>query len=196
MKEEYLFTGLVEPTNEPYAIAKLAGIKTAESINRQYGLNYFSIIPTSLYGINDNYRIEESHVVAGLINRMNHAVETNQPQFEVWGTGEPLRELMHADDLANAILFLINQDNKNLTQYVINIGSAEEISIKDLVHLIAKEFNYKGEIVFNSNKPNGSMRKALDSSIMNELGWKSKISLIDGIKKTISEFKKNKPIRI
>ena len=103
---------------------------------------------------------------------------------------------MHADDLANAILFLINQDNKNLTQYVINIGSAEEISIKDLVHLIAKEFNYKGEIVFNSNKPNGSMRKALDSSIMNELGWKSKISLIDGIKKTISEFKKNKPIRI
>lgn len=196
LREEYLLTGPLEPTNEPYAIAKIAGVKTAESISRQHGLNYFSVMPTSLYGEYDNFNPEECHVVPGIINRMSQAVKNGDETFEVWGTGSPLRELMHADDLAKAIVFLIEKQIEIKDPWFINIGNGEEFSIKEITEIIASNMNYEGKIVFNTDKPNGTPRKALDSTKIKELGWTPTISFQEGIKRTIEFYLSGKSKRV
>lgn len=193
MKEEYLLSGALEETNEPYAIAKIAGLKTAESFRRQYGKNYFSVMPTNLYGENDNYHPENSHVIPGLINRMAETIKNGLNEFEVWGTGTPKREFLHVNDLAEACVFLLETEQE--LPYWINIGTGIEISIGELASLIAEEMGFKGKIVFNKEFPDGTPRKLLDVSKINKLGWKAKISLKEGIRSTISDYKNSKHVR-
>lgn len=178
LKEEYLLTGVLEPTNEPYAIAKIAGIKMCESFRDQYGVNFISAMPTNLYGPNDNYDLNNSHVLPALIRKFHTAKVENQPTVEIWGTGSPKREFLHVDDLAEACLFLLeNYDEKGL----VNIGCGEDISIKDLALLIKDIVGYEGELTFNTDKPDGTPRKLLDMDKLHSLGWKHRISLRDGI---------------
>ncbi len=184
IKEEYLLTGPLEQTNEPYAIAKIAGIKLAESFNRQYGCNFISLMPTNLYGPNDSKHPENSHVIPGIITRMKNAIENKSDTFEAWGTGNPLREFLHVDDLADACLFVMQYEKP--IPLLINVGSGEEISVKDLVYLIAKLLNFKGKIIFNTNYPDGTNRKALDLNILKKTNWKHKINLVDGLTKLIT----------
>lgn len=186
LKEEYLLTGFLEATNEPYAIAKIAGIKLCESYRRQYNCNFISAMPTNLYGPNDNYDLNNSHVLPALIRKFHTAKVENQPQVEVWGTGTPLREFLHVDDLAEACLFLMEKYNEEL---FLNIGSGTDISIKDLALLVKEIVGYKGALVFNTTKPDGTPRKLMDVSRINQLGWKHKISLEDGIKTVYEEVK-------
>lgn len=186
LKEEYLLTGFLEATNEPYAIAKIAGIKLCESYRRQYGCNFISAMPTNLYGPNDNYDLNNSHVLPALIRKFHTAKVENQPQVEIWGTGTPLREFLHVDDLATACLFLMENYNEEL---FVNVGSGTDISIKDLALLVKKTVGYKGELVFNTSKPDGTPRKLMDVSRINQLGWKHNISLEDGIKTVYEEVK-------
>lgn len=186
LKEEYLLTGFLEATNEPYAIAKIAGIKLCESYRRQYGCNFISAMPTNLYGPNDNYDLNNSHVLPALIRKFHTATVENQPQVEIWGTGTPLREFLHVDDLATACLFLMENYNEEL---FVNVGSGTDISIKDLALLVKKTVGYKGELVFNTSKPDGTPRKLMDVSRINQLGWKHNISLEDGIKTVYEEVK-------
>ena len=184
LKEEYLLSGYLEPTNQPYAIAKIAGIEMCESYRAQYGCNFISAMPTNLYGTNDNYHPENSHVLPALIRRIVLAKKYNEPTVTIWGTGTPCREFLHVDDLAEACFFLLkNYDSGGL----INIGAGTDISIIDLAELIAKEVNYKGKLILDYNKPDGTPRKLLDCSKINKLGWEAKISLTDGLKKTINE---------
>lgn len=186
LKEEYLLTGLLEETNEPYAIAKIAGIKACEAYRSQYGCNFISAMPTNLYGPNDNYDLSNSHVLPALIRKFHTAKKENEPTIEIWGTGEPLREFLHVDDLAEACLFLMLNYNEN--QFV-NIGSGSDISIKDLALIIKKIVGYNGKLVFNTSKPNGTPRKLMDVSKINQLGWKYKIKLTEGIESVYSEVK-------
>lgn len=186
LKEEYLLTGLLEETNEPYAIAKIAGIKACEAYRSQYGCNFISAMPTNLYGPNDNYDLNNSHVLPALIRKFHTAKKENEPTVEIWGTGEPLREFLHVDDLAEACLFLMLNYNEN--QFV-NIGSGSDISIKDLALIIKKIVGYNGKLVFNTSKPNGTPRKLMDVSKINQLGWKYKIKLTEGIESVYSEVK-------
>ncbi len=186
LKEEYLLTGFLEATNEPYAIAKIAGIKLCESYRRQYGCNFISAMPTNLYGPNDNYDLNNSHVLPALIRKFHTAKVENQPQVEIWGTGTPLREFLHVDDLAAACMFLMENYNEEL---FVNVGSGTDISIKDLALLVKKTVGYKGELVFNTSKPDGTPRKLMDVSRINQLGWKHNISLEDGIKTVYEEVK-------
>ncbi len=179
LKEEYLLTGLLEPTNEPYAIAKIAGIKMCEAYRSQYGCNYISVMPTNLYGPNDNYDLEKSHVLPALIRKFHTAKINHLPSVEIWGTGAPRREFLHVDDLAEACFFLMQ--NYNEAQFL-NVGTGEDIAIKDLALLVKKIVGYEGEIYFNAEKPDGTPRKLMNVSKLHSLGWKHKISLEDGIK--------------
>lgn len=186
LKEEYLLTGLLEPTNEPYAIAKIAGIKLCDAFRSQYGCNFISAMPTNLYGPNDNYDLNNSHVLPALIRKFHEAKETNAPSVTVWGSGAPLREFLHVDDMAEACLFLMEYYNE---EGYINVGCGKEISIKDLASIIKDVTGYGGKIVFDSTKPDGVMRKLMDVSKLENLGWKYKIELQDGIKQVYGEFK-------
>lgn len=178
IKEEYLLSGSLEPTNEPYAIAKIAGIKMCDSYRFQYGCDFISAMPTNLYGPNDNYNLNTSHVIPALIKKITEAKKLGVPQVEIWGTGTPLREFLHVDDLANASLLLM----KKYSDYgTINVGSGQEISIAQLADLIKELVNYQGDFYFDSSKPDGTPRKLLDSSKIHSLGWKPTISLRSGI---------------
>lgn len=185
MKEEYLLTGELEPTNEPYAIAKIAGIKMCQSYNRQYGTKYISVMPTNLYGPNDNFDLETSHVLPALIRKFHEAKINNSSYVEVWGTGTPKREFLYSDDLADACVFLMNnyEDNE-----IVNIGVGEDISIKELAELISTVVGYNGEITFNTTKPDGTPRKLVDVTKINGLGWKASTSLEEGLKETYHCF--------
>jgi GDP-L-fucose synthase len=180
LKEEYLLTGALEPTNEPYAIAKIAGVKLCENYKRQYGCNFFSVMPTNLYGPNDNYDLKTSHVLPALLRKFHEAKMAKSPFVEVWGTGNPLREFLHVDDLAEACYFLM-KNNKETN--LINIGTGKDLTIKALAELIKKISNYDGEIVWNKDKPDGTPRKLLDVAQIHQLGWKHNIELEEGIKK-------------
>lgn len=185
LKEEYLLSGYLEPTNKPYAIAKIAGIELCESYRAQYGCNFISAMPTNLYGTNDNYHPENSHVLPALIRRIAIAKKNNEPTVTIWGTGTPKREFLHVDDLADACYYLLRKYDES---GIINIGSGREISIKGLAGFISYELKYLGILIFDSEKEDGTYRKLLDSSKIKALGWKSKIRLQEGINKTINEF--------
>ena len=192
LKEDYLLSGYLEDTNEPYAIAKIAGIKLCESYFRQHGCNFFSVMPTNLYGKNDNYDLNNSHVLPALIRKFHHAKENNLPFVEIWGTGSPLREFLNADDLSDACVFLMRNYNEHKH---VNIGTGTDISIKDLALLIQKTTGYTGELKYDLSKPDGTPRKLLDVNLLNNLGWKHKISLEEGIKLVYEDYIKNKNVK-
>ncbi len=185
LKEESLLTGLLEHTNEPYAIAKIAGIKLCESYHDQYGCNFIAVMPTNLYGYGDNYHPQHSHVLPALIRRIHEAKESNASFIEVWGTGTPLREFLFVDDLADACFLLMQ--NYNEKQFV-NVGCGEDLSIKDLVEKIKKVIGFEGEIKFDTSKPDGTPRKLMDVSKIKNLGWSPKIDLEQGIKLAYEDF--------
>ena len=186
IKEEYLNSGYLESTNQPYAIAKIAGIEMCESYRTQYGCNFISAMPTNLYGTNDNYHPENSHVLPALIRRMILAKKDNDPSVVIWGTGTPRREFMHVDDLADACYFLLR--NYNEAGHV-NIGWGSDVSIKEVAEIIAREVGYKGILEFDTTKPDGTPRKLLDTTKINNLGWRPSIKLKEGIGQTIEEVK-------
>lgn len=188
INENSLMTGKLEPTNSPYAMAKLTAIEIGNAISTEYGHKILNLMPTNLYGPKDNFSETESHVIPGLIKRMHAAKVNNQKSFEVWGTGNPLREFLFVDDLSNAINFLINED---VVVDLLNVGSGEEISIKDLSIIIKDTIGFEGEIVFNTDYPDGNPRKLLDSSLINSFGWKAQTSLVDGIAKTYNWYIEN-----
>ena len=188
IKEDYFMTGKLEETNSPYAIAKISSIEMSRALNFQYGHKVLNLMPTNLYGPNDNFSEIDSHVIPGLISRMHKAKINNENIFQIWGTGKPLREFLHVDDLSSAIEFLMMKD---IDTDLINIGSNEEISIYELGKLIKKIINFKGEIVFDNSKPDGNPRKLLDSSKVFSLGWKPQINLEEGLKSTYDWYLKN-----
>ena len=192
LKEEYLLTGILEETNEPYAIAKIAGIKMCESYKRQYGCNFISVMPTNMYGPNDNYNLNNSHVLPALIRKFHDAKENNLPSVEMWGTGTPMREFLHADDLGDACVFLMNSYDG---EQFVNIGSGTDLTIKDLALLIKDIVGFKGEIVHDLSKPDGTPRKLMDVSYLHSLGWKHKIELPEGIKQVYEDFKKKEGVK-
>lgn len=178
LKEDYLLTGPLEPTNEPYAIAKIAGIKMCDAYRDQYGCNFISVMPTNLYGPNDNYDLTTSHVLPALLRKIHEAKNNNDDHVVVWGTGKPLREFLHVDDLADACFYVMNHYNE---PGLVNIGIGEDISIATLANLIKSIVGYKGQIAFDATKPDGTPRKLMDVSKLNGLGWKAKIGLKEGI---------------
>ncbi|MEO5682386.1 MAG: GDP-L-fucose synthase [Chitinophagaceae bacterium] len=185
LKEEYLLTGLLEATNEPYAIAKIAGIKLCEAYRDQYGANFISVMPTNMYGKGDNYHPSNSHVLPGLIRRFHEAKENGAPEVVVWGTGTPKREFLYADDLAEACFFLMKEyDNREL----INIGTGQDLSIAELATLIKQTTGFKGKISFDTTKPDGTPRKLMDVTRLHSLGWKHSVALEDGIKLAYEDF--------
>ncbi len=186
MKEEYLLTGPLEETNEPYAIAKIAGIKMVENYARQYGCNFTAVMPTNLYGPNDNYDLQNSHVLPALLRKFHEAKMEELGEVEIWGSGKPLREFMHVDDLADASVFIM----KNYDDWqFLNVGSGDEISIGDLALLIKEIVGFTGQLKLNSAKPDGTPRKLMDSSLLKSKGWKSKIGLRHGIKDVYDAYK-------
>ena len=185
LKEEYLLTGLLEPTNEPYAIAKIAGIKMCDAYRAQYGCNYISVMPTNLYGFNDNYHPQNSHVLPALIRRFHEAKVQNLPSVTIWGSGSPKREFLFADDLAEACYYLMNNYDQ---EGLVNIGTGEDLSIKDLALLIKSIIGYTGEITFDTSKPDGTPRKLMDVSKLHATGWKHKIGLPEGIAMAYNDF--------
>lgn len=184
LKEEYLLSGYLEPTNQPYAIAKIAGIELCDSYRAQYGCNFISAMPTNLYGTNDNYHPENSHVLPALIRRIVLAKRNNEPTVTIWGTGTPRREFLHVDDLSDACYFLLQNYNEN---GLVNIGCGNDVSIKELAEIIVAEVGYDGQLVFDTTKPDGTPRKLMDTSKINSLGWKAKLNLKEGISKTLNE---------
>ncbi|MBS1636079.1 MAG: GDP-L-fucose synthase [Bacteroidetes bacterium] len=193
LKEDYLLTGLLEDTNEPYAIAKIAGIKTCESYKRQYGCNFISVMPTNLYGPNDNYNLNNSHVLPALIRKFHDAKESNLPFVEMWGTGTPMREFLHADDLADACHYLMQNYNG---EKLVNIGTGVDLTIKDLALLIKDIVGYTGDIRHDLTKPDGTPRKLMDVSYLHSLGWKHSIELKDGIRMVYEDFKKKEGVKV
>ncbi|MEB9907339.1 MULTISPECIES: GDP-L-fucose synthase [Bacillus cereus group] len=185
LKEEYLLTGELEPTNEPYALAKIAGIKMCESYNRQYGTKYISAMPTNLYGENDNFDLHTSHVLPALIRKFHEAKENNADFVEVWGTGTPLREFLYSDDLADACVYLMNNYEGN---EIVNIGVGEDLSIKELAEKVKATVGFTGELRFDTSKPDGTPRKLVDVTKINALGWKATTSLDEGLKKAYNWF--------
>ena len=185
LKEEYLLSGTLEPTNEPYAIAKIAGLKMCEAYHDQYGCNFISVMPTNLYGPNDNYHPENSHVLPALIRKFHEAKQTSQPSVPVWGTGNALREFLHVDDFAEACVFLMQSYNE---KEFVNIGQGNDISIKDLAELVKSITGFTGEIVFDPTKPDGTPRKLMDTSRINSLGWKPKIKLEKGLESVYRDY--------
>ena len=192
IKESYLLTSELEKTNEAYALAKISGLKYCEYLNKQYETDYISVMPTNLYGINDNYHLEHSHVIPALIRKIHEAKVERKNEVICWGDGSPLREFLYVDDLANLCIFLMNNYNGNET---INAGTGKEISIKGLTSLIANIVGYSGKIVWDTSKPNGTPRKLLDISKTKDLGWTYKIELEDGIRLTYDDFLNN-PLRV
>lgn len=184
IKEEYLLTGALEPTNEPYAIAKIAGLKMCDAYRAQYGCNFISAMPTNLYGPNDNYDLQNSHVLPALLRKMIVAKRNHAPQVEIWGSGTPRREFLHVDDLADACFFLMQHHNE---PGWVNVGTGEDISIRELAELIQKIVGYEGELVFNTAMPDGTPRKLLDVSRLTAMGWEAKIGLEEGIRKVYQE---------
>ena len=189
MKEEYLLTGTLEPTNEPYAISKIAGIKMCESYNRQYATQYVSSMPTNLFGINDNYDLNNSHVLPALINKAHEAKLRGEKQLVVWGSGMPMREFLYVDDAADALIFMMEN---NVNEGIFNIGTGEEISIRKLAETIMNIIGFKGEIVFDANKPDGTPRKLVSIEKLKHLGWQATTKLEDGIEKAYQDFLKHK----
>jgi GDP-L-fucose synthase len=185
LKEEYLLTGLLEPTNEPYAIAKIAGIKLCDAYRSQYGCNFISVMPTNLYGPNDNYDLNSSHVLPALIRKFHEAKVNGDPMVTIWGSGKPRREFLHADDLADACLFLMQQYEE---PGLVNIGTGEDLEIGELARLISKIAGYSGEIVHDTGKPDGTPRKLMDVTKLQQLGWKASIGLEEGLRRTYAEF--------
>ena len=192
MKEEYLLTSELEYTNEPYAIAKIAGIKMCESYNLQYGTNFISVMPTNLYGINDNFDLETSHVLPALLRKMHEAKLNGEPKVEIWGSGEPRREFLYSEDMADACVFLLesrdfkdtySKEEKEIRNTHINIGTGVDISIKELSFTIKKIVGYEGELYFDRSKPDGTMVKLTDPSKLHELGWKHEVELEEGIRR-------------
>ena len=188
LNEDFILSGKLEYTNQPYALAKIVGIELCNSYRIQHGCNFISVMPTNLYGPNDNYHPENSHVLPALIRRIFIAKKNNEPSVSVWGTGKAMREFMHVEDLADACCFLMESYNDT---ELINIGVGQDISIKELAELISNIIGYKGVLFFDITKPDGTPRKLLDSSRINNLGWKSKINLMDGLTRTIKEVENN-----
>jgi GDP-L-fucose synthase len=188
IKEEYLLTDYLEQTNEPYAIAKIAGLKMCESYKRQYGVNFISAMPTNLYGPNDNYDLQNSHVLPALIRKFHDAKVSGVGQVEIWGTGSPKREFLHVNDLAQASLFLMQ--NYDGEQHI-NVGTGVDVTIKELAETVKEMIGFNGQLVFNTEKPDGTPRKLLDVSKINNLGWKHKIELREGIKMVIDDLAAN-----
>ena len=189
LKEEFLLTGLLEPTNEPYAIAKISGIKMCEAYRDQYGCNFISVMPTNLYGPNDNFDLKNSHVLPALIRKFYTAAQEGQSSVEIWGTGSPKREFLHVNDLAEACLFLMKTyDGRDF----LNVGTGEDISIKELAEMVGRIVGFKGDLRFDTTKPDGTPRKLMDVSRLHSLGWKAKISLEDGISSVVEEIKSGK----
>lgn len=186
LKEEYLLTGLLEYTNQPYAIAKIAGIELCNSYRKQYGCNFISVMPTNLYGPNDNYDLNNSHVLPALLRKFITAKKEGRSEVEIWGTGSPMREFLHVDDLADACYYLMDHYNE---EGLVNIGVGSDIAIKELAELIKEIVGYEGAIKFDTSKPDGTPRKLMDVSKLNQLGWKAKISLKDGITSVYNEVK-------
>ncbi len=184
LKEDYLLTGLLEETNEPYAIAKISGIKMCDAYRDQYNCNFISVMPTNLYGFDDNYDLQNSHVLPALLRKFHEAKQNNDSEVIVWGTGTPLREFLHASDMANACVYLMQNYNE---KGFVNIGTGKEISIKDLAELVKDIVGFKGNIVFDTTKPDGTPRKLTDTTKLNSLGWKHKIELAEGIAKVYQE---------
>jgi GDP-L-fucose synthase len=185
LSEDSLLTGVLEPTNEPYAIAKIAGIKMCEAYRSQYGCNFISVMPTNLYGFNDNYDLQNSHVLPAMIRKFHEAKLENKPFVELWGTGSPMREFLYADDLAEACCFLMeNYDDSTL----INIGTGEDISIKELAEMIQRTVGYEGKIIWNTEKPDGTPRKLMNVSKLHGLGWKHSIELEEGIGRVYADY--------
>lgn len=191
LKEEYLLTGALEQTNEPYAIAKIAGIKLCETYREQYGANYISVMPTNMYGINDNYHPENSHVLPALIRRFHEAKANDLKDVTIWGSGSPKREFLYSDDLAEACLFLMENYNE---KEIVNIGCGEDISIKELAETVKEVTGFKGELVFDTSRPDGTPRKLLDVSKIHALGWRHKTTLKDGLKIAYQDFLKKEQI--
>jgi GDP-L-fucose synthase len=187
LKESYLLSGYLEPTNEPYAIAKIAGIKMCEAYRAQYGCNFISVMPTNLYGTNDNYDLVNSHVLPAMIRKFHEAKEIGASEMTLWGTGSPMREFLHADDLAEACLFLMENYNES---ELVNIGTGEDVTIKNLAALVKQIIGFQGEIIWDSSKPDGTPRKLMDVSKLHGLGWHHKIALEEGIKLAYQDFLK------
>ncbi len=185
LKEEYLLTGLLEHTNEPYAIAKIAGIKMCEAYRDQYGCNFISVMPTNLYGINDNYHPENSHVLPALIRKFHEAKKNEKPFVEIWGTGEPKREFLFSDDLASACYFLMQHYNE---PQFINVGTGHDISIKELAELVMRIIGYEGALRFDTTRPDGTPRKLMDVTKLHSLGWKHQVELAEGIERAYEDF--------
>jgi len=197
MREDALLTDLLEPTNEPYAVAKIAGIKICESYNRQYGTDYRSVMPTNLYGIGDNFHPENSHVVPALMRRFHEAKENNDSEVKVWGSGKAMREFMHVDDMASACVYIMTLDKATYDENTqamlshINVGTGEDCTIKEMAETVKKVVGFKGELKFDATKPDGSPRKLMDVSRINSMGWKATISLEDGLSTTYKWYKEN-----
>lgn len=191
IKEEYLLSGYLEETNDAYAIAKISGLMMCRAFRQQYGVDYISAMPTNLYGYNDNFDLESSHVLPALMRKIHDAKENNVPEVTVWGTGSPLREFLFVDDLADALVFLMNEYSG---EEHVNVGTGTDVSIKELAQLICKVVGYKGKLVFDTSKPDGTPKKLLDVLKINSLGWKAAVSLEEGIRKTyewyLQEYKK------
>lgn len=192
MREEHLLSGLLEQTNEPYAIAKIAGIKLCEAYNAQYNTDFASVMPTNLYGPNDNFDLETSHVLPALLRKIHEAKIAKCAHVTLWGTGTPKREFLHVDDMASACLFLMN---KSGYKEIVNIGSGEEVSIKELAEVICEIVGFEGEIIYDSTKPNGTPRKLLDTNRLNKLGWTAQIQLKEGLQQTYQWFLKSKELQ-
>ena len=200
LNEDYLLTGKLEPTNEPYAVAKISGIKLCESYNRQYGksheIDYRSVMPTNLYGPGDNYHPENSHVIPGLIYRFHQAKLNNSSKVMIWGTGKSRREFLYVDDMAKAVIQVMNIDKKKYDKFTspmsshINLGTGEELTIKELAKIIKEVVSYRGKIYFDINKPDGTPRKLLDNKLINNIGFQHKVSIREGLTKTYKDFKK------
>lgn len=194
MREDALLTATLEPTNEPYAIAKIAGIKLCESYNRQYGVDYRSVMPTNLYGPGDNYHPENSHVIPALIRRFHEAKVLNKPDVVIWGTGSPRREFLYVDDMATASVHVMNLGKDVYDQYTspmqshINVGYGNDVTIADLAHAVGEAVGYSGEIKFDISKPDGTPRKLMDSERLNSLGWNPQVDLKNGLKKAYADF--------
>lgn len=202
MKEDALLTGTLEPTNEPYAIAKIAGIKICESYNRQYGVDYRSVMPTNLYGPGDNFHPENSHVMPALIRRFHEAAQNGTPEVVIWGSGKPMREFLHVDDMAEASLFVLDLDKATYDANTepmlshINVGTGTDISIMDLALMIAKVTGYKGKISNDPSKPDGTMKKLMDVSRLARMGWTARVALEDGVAETYEWFKQAEGLRL
>lgn len=194
MREDALLTGTLEPTNEPYAVAKIAGIKLCESYNRQYGVDYRSVMPTNLYGVGDNYYPENSHVIPAMIRRFHEAKVNHLPEVLVWGSGKPMREFLYIDDMAAASVYVMDLDqsiyaaNTRPMMSHINVGFGSDVSIKELAQMVSEVVGYPGEIGFDRTKPDGTLRKLMDSSRLNALGWQAKVTLRDGLSMVYQDF--------